>query len=385
MSGPRADAEIPAGPVGPSRPSRPSRQQLVRTGGRAGGILAVLAILAVFPQVLQNATVTTIAVDTLVFAAAAVAWNIFSGYSGYISLGHAVFFGAGAYTVGIAARAWQLTGDAVFGLLPLAAAVAAGLAVPLGLIALRVRRHTFVVITIAFFFIAQLTATNLSVTGGSSGILAPSPNWDAATFNDPFYYTALALLVVTTAMSWLIRGSRFGLQLRAIRDDEDRAAGLGVRAMPVKLAAFVISAIVTGMAGGLWFYFIGQAIPQFAFDPLFDLSVVVMAFFGGLGTISGPLLGALIIEPGQQWLTLQYTNEYLSEILLGALFLVVILGLPRGVIPTGAEKIAMLRARLRSARQEAAADGPERPAGDPQRPAGDPARQAGDPAREAGR
>ena len=155
--------------------------------------------------------------------------------------------------------------------------------------------------------------------------------------------------------------------------------------MPVKLAAFVISAIVTGMAGGLWFYFIGQAIPQFAFDPLFDLSVVVMAFFGGLGTISGPLLGALIIEPGQQWLTLQYTNEYLSEILLGALFLVVILGLPRGVIPTGAEKIAMLRARLRSARQEAAADGPERPAGDPQRPAGDPARQAGDPAREAGR
>ena len=359
----------------------------VRTGGRAGGILAVFAVLAVFPLVLQNATVTTIAVDTLIFGAAAVAWNIFSGYSGYISLGHAVFFGTGAYTVGIAARAWQLTGDAVFALLPLAAAVAAGLAVPLGLIALRVRRHTFVVITIAFFFIAQLTATNLSVTGGSSGILAPSPNWDAATFNNPFYYTALALLAVTIAMSWLIRGSRFGLQLRAIRDDEDRAAGLGVRAMPVKLAAFVISAIVTGMAGGLWFYFIGQAIPQFAFDPLFDLSVVVMAFFGGLGTIWGPLLGALLIEPAQQWLTLQYTNEYLSEILLGALFLVVILGLPRGVIPTGAEKIAMLRARLRSARETAAAGGPERQRADPVREAGAPgapARDTGASAREAG-
>jgi branched-chain amino acid transport system permease protein len=381
VSGPRASAQVPAHPAGPARPPR---QQLARAGGRAGGILAVLAILAVFPLVFQNATVTTIAVDTLIFAAAAVAWNIFSGYSGYISLGHAVFFGAGAYTVGIAARAWQLTGDAVFGLLPLAAAVAAGLAVPLGLIALRVRRHTFVVITIAFFFIAQLTATNLSVTGGSSGILAPSPNWNAATFNNPFYYIALALLVVTTAMSWLIRGSRFGLQLRAIRDDEDRAAGLGVRAMPVKLAAFVISAIVTGMAGGLWFYFIGQAIPQFAFDPLFDLSVVVMAFFGGLGTISGPLLGALIIEPGQQWLTLQYTNEYLSEILLGALFLVVILGLPRGVIPTGAEKIAMLRARLRSARETPAAGSPQRGARSPEPQTADPERQAGASAREAG-
>jgi branched-chain amino acid transport system permease protein len=373
----------------------------MRTGGRAGGILAVLAVLAVFPLVLQNATVTNIAVDTLIFAAAAVAWNIFSGYSGYISLGHAVFFGAGAYTVGIAARAWQLTGDTVFALLPLAAAVAAGLAVPLGLIALRVRRHTFVVITIAFFFIAQLTATNLSVTGGSSGILAPSPNWDAATFNDPFYYTALAILVVTTALSWLIRGSRFGLQLRAIRDDEDRAAGLGVRAMPVKLAAFVISAIVTGMAGGLWFYFIGQAVPQFAFDPLFDLSVVVMAFFGGLGTISGPLLGALVIEPAQQYLTLQYTNEYLSEILLGALFLVVILGLPRGVIPTGAEQISRLRAWRRATRGTAAAGSPEpQQAGNPEPQAGNPEpqaedhqhQQAGDPqrgpgasAREAGR
>jgi branched-chain amino acid transport system permease protein len=346
---------------------------------RLGGALAFLAVLALFPQVFPNATVTTIAVDTLIFATAAVAWNIFSGYSGYISLGHAVFFGAGAYTVGIAARAWHTTGDGVFGLLPLAAAVAAGLAVPLGLIALRVRRHTFVVITIAFFFIGQLTATNLGVTGGSSGILAPSPNWNAATFNDPFYYIALALLAAATALSWLIRRSRFGLQLRAIRDDEDRAAGLGVRALPVKLTAFVISAIATGMAGGLWFYFIGQAIPQFAFDPLFDLSVVVMAFFGGLGTISGPILGALVIEPGQQWLTLQYSTEYLSEILLGALFLVVILGLPRGVIPTAAEQIAKYRARRRSR----AAAAPPRPAGTapPAQAAGE---QAGTAAREAG-
>jgi len=337
----------------------PRRRHLASAGWRPGGALVALAVFAVFPLVFTNATVTTIAVDTLIFAASAVAWNIFSGYSGYISLGQAVFFGTGAYTVAIAARAWHLTGDTVFALLPLAGALAAVLAVPLGLIALRVRRHTFVVITIAYFFIAQLTATNLSVTGGSSGILAPSPNWDAATFNNPFYYIALALLVVTTVASWLIRRSRFGLQLRAIRDDEDRAAGLGVRAMPVKLTAFVISAFATGIAGGLWFYFIGQALPQFAFDPFFDLSVVVMAFLGGLGTIAGPILGALIIEPGQQWLTLQYTNEYLSEILLGVLFLLVILFLPRGIIPTAGELTAKFRARLRQRRAEAAGPPPE--------------------------
>jgi branched-chain amino acid transport system permease protein len=362
----------------------PRWRHLAAAAWRPGGALVVLAVFAVFPLVLTNATVTTIAVDTLIFAVSAVAWNIFSGYSGYISLGQAVFFGTGAYTVAIAARAWHLTGDTVFALLPLAGALAGVLAVPLGLIALRVRRHTFVVITIAFFFIAQLTATNLSVTGGSSGILAPSPNWAPETFNNPFYYIALALLVVTTAASWLIRRSRFGLQLRAIRDDEDRAAGLGVRAMPVKLTAFVITAVVTGMAGGLWFYFIGQALPQFAFDPFFDLSVVVMAFLGGLGTIAGPILGALIIEPGQQWLTLQYTNEYLSEILLGVLFLAVILFLPRGIIPTGTELITKFRARLRQRREEAA--GPQAvpgPAPGPP-PAGTEAGTAGTEAGTAG-
>jgi branched-chain amino acid transport system permease protein len=324
-----------------------SGARLARSGGlwRGAAAVAFFAFLAIFPLVWTNATVTGIAIDTLIFAAAAVAWNIFSGYSGYISLGHAVFFGAGAYTVGVAAMDWRLNGDSVFALLFLGAAVAALLAVPLGLIGLRVRRHTFVVITIAFFFMAQLAADNLTVTGGSSGILAPSPNWQAATFNNPFYYTGLAILAATVAISWLIRGSRFGLQLRAIRDDEDRAAGLGVRTMRVKLAAYVISAFVTGLVGGLWFYYIGQAFPQFVFDPLFDLSVVVMAFFGGLGTLWGPVLGALVIEPAQQYLTLQFTNEYLSEILLGVLFLAVILVLPRGVLPTAGELLASWRAR----------------------------------------
>ena len=115
---------------------------------QAGGVVALLAAAAAFPLVFTNGLVTTIGVDTMIFAAAAAAWNIFSGYSGYISLGHAVFFGVGAYTVGIAARDWHLTGTAVFGLLALAAATASVVAVPFGLLALRVRRHTFVVITI---------------------------------------------------------------------------------------------------------------------------------------------------------------------------------------------------------------------------------------------
>jgi branched-chain amino acid transport system permease protein len=192
-------------------------------------------------------------------------------------------------------------------------------------------------------------AFNFSFTAGSTGIIAPVLNWNATTYNNPFYYIALVIAAATTALSWLIRGSRFGLQLRAIRDDEDRARGLGVRAMRVKLAAFVISAFITGLVGGLWFFFIGEALPQFAFDPIFDLSVALMAFLGGLGTVAGPVLGALIIEPAQQYLTTTINNDYLSEILLGALFLAVILLLPRGVIPTGSELISKWRARRRTA------------------------------------
>jgi branched-chain amino acid transport system permease protein len=330
---------------------------------RASGALAALAALAAFPLVFTNGLVTTIGVDTMIFVAAAAAWNIFSGYSGYISLGHAVFFGSGAYTVAIAARDWQLTGDAVFWLLPLAGAVAAVIAVPFGLLALRVRRHTFVVVTIAVFFIFQLMAFNFSFTAGSTGIIAPVLNWDPATYNNPFYYLALAIAAATTALSWLIRGSRFGLQLRAIRDDEDRAAGLGVQTRRVKLSAFVISGLITGVLGGLWFYFIGEALPQFAFDPLFDISVALMAFLGGIGTVAGPVLGALIIESAQQYLTTTVTNDYLSEILLGALFLAVILLLPRGVIPTAAEKIGSWQARRRGGPGEQAGAG--RPAPQP--------------------
>jgi branched-chain amino acid transport system permease protein len=312
---------------------------------RGGGVLALLAAAAAFPMVFTNPLVTTTGVDTLIFAGAAIAWNIFSGYSGYISLGHAVFFGFGAYTVAIAARDWQLTGNVVFALLPLAGLVAVMIAVPFGLIALRVRRHTFLVVTLAITFIFELMAFNFSFTGGTTGVAAPFLAWQPGTFNDPFYYLALAIAAGAAGLSWLIKRSRFGLQLRAIRDDEDRARGLGVRTMRVKLAAFVISAFVTGLIGGLWFYFITQVLPSTGFDPGFNLRVPLMAFIGGLGTVSGPVLGAVLVVPVQQYLTQQFVNDYLSQIVLGVLFLAVIIVVPRGVIPVAGEKMASWRAK----------------------------------------
>jgi branched-chain amino acid transport system permease protein len=316
---------------------------------KLAGLLALAVVAIGFPFVDSSPVDTNYGVYALIFITAVTAWNIFSGFSGYISLGHAVFFGSGAYAVGIAARDWHVTGTAVFALLPLAAVTGAVIAVPFGLVALRVRRHTFIVITIAVFFIFQLMAANFTFTGGTVGVPAPFLSWQAATFNNPFYFMALGCAAATIVLAVLLRRSRFGLQLRAIKDDEDRARGLGVRAMRVKLTAFVLSATVTGLIGGLWFLYITEVLPSSGFDPIFDLSLVLMAFFGGIGSIAGPVLGAVIIEPGRLYLTTKYTNAYLSEILLGGLFLLVVLFVPRGIVPTTGEWIRKLRTRGRPA------------------------------------
>lgn len=318
------------------------------------GLLVLLALAIGFPLLFPNPAVTTIAVFTLLFAAATTGWNIFSGYTGYIALGHAAYFGVGAYTLAILCQYWHIPGGYIpFLLVPVAGLAAAAAGAVLGWIALRVRRHTFVVITIAMFFILQLLAYNLTgLTNGSIGLSLPIPiDWSGDFFNTPFYYVALAVLLVAIAISWWVRHSKYGLGLLAIRDDEDRALSLGVKAGPSKLAAFVISALIVGMVGAIWAYFVESIFPFSAFDATFDVAIALMAFLGGLGTIAGPVLGALLLEPTQQYFTLQYGQSGYYLVIYGALFLVVILLLPQGVIPTLRARWARFRA-TRSQQQD---------------------------------
>jgi branched-chain amino acid transport system permease protein len=298
-------------------------------------ILAGLAVLIVFPLIFPNPAVTSVAIFTLLFAVAATAWNMFSGYTGYISLGHASFLGVGAYALAILCQHWNIEGGyAPFLLVPVAGLIAGLFAIPLGWVALRVRRHTFVVVTLAIFNVMQLLAFNLDgVTNGSGGMFLPNPPWDANFFNTPFYYATVILLVVAVAISWWVRHSKYGLGLLAIRDDEDRALGLGVKVGSSKLSAYVISAVIVGMAGALTVYFVGTVYPGYAFDPSYDVALIVMVFLGGAATLAGPLLGALLLEPIRNYLTLQFNNANLDLILFGGLFLVIILFLPQGVVP----------------------------------------------------
>ncbi len=304
---------------------------------KPSGLIALLALSILFPIIFPNPAVTTVAFFTLIYAAAATSWNIFSGYTGYIALGHAAYFGIGSYAMAIMCQDWGLKGGYLpFVLLPLAGLIAAVFAIPIGWIALRTRKHTFVVVTIAIFFIMQLLAINLrSITNGTAGVTLPIPaHWSGAFFNIPFYYIALAILLIVLGHSWWIRHSKYGLGLLAIRDDEERARGLGVKTDTFKLTAFVISAFYVGALGALHAYYVESLYPSFAFDPLFDLVIALMVFLGGLGTLGGPILGAIILEPTQQYFTMRFSENGIYLVIYGAMFLAIILLLPEGIIPT---------------------------------------------------
>jgi branched-chain amino acid transport system permease protein len=300
-------------------------------------LLGLLLLLAgAFPWLVPSPAITTIAVFTLLYAAAAVAWNLFSGYTGAISLGHGAFFGIGAYSMALVCQDWHLSGGwPPFLVLPLCALFACLWAAPAGWIALRVRGDAFVILTIALFFGAQLLAFNLrGLTNGSIGLNLPIPPWSGALFNLPFYSVALALLLLTCGVACWVRASRYGLLLLAIRDDEARAQSLGVRVGPCLLWAYVLSAAFVGMAGGIWAYFVGSIYPQFAFDPSFDVAIPLVCFLGGMGETFGPLVGTLLLVPLAQYLTLQFGAIDLDQLLYGALLLLILLGLPEGIVPT---------------------------------------------------
>lgn len=315
----------------------------------ANAFVALVALFAlVFPVLLPNGATVTYAIFTLMFVSIAAAWNLLSGFSGYVSLGQASFYGIGAYALAMVCQSWHIStgGLATFALVPLAGLIAAVFAVPIGLISLRTRKHSFVVITIAFIFLLQLLAFNLQgITAGSTGLALPIPPWAGNAFNIPFYYAVFALALITCAVAYWVRHSKFGLGLLAIRDDEDRALGFGVPTSLYKLGAFILSAFFIGMAGAIDGYFSSYIYPQFVLNPTLDITMAAMSFFGGLGTLAGPIVGALFLEPVQQLLAVNYGD--LSLVVFGAVLLAVIVFLPQGVVPTGSRYLRQIAGRPR--------------------------------------
>jgi branched-chain amino acid transport system permease protein len=312
--------------------------------------VVILGAMAAFPFVFSEHWLVNIGIFTLMYCALATAWNLFAGYSGYISLGHVAFFGLGAYTVAnLFSTSSPIHGSSTtqtaflsigsgyrpFYILPLVGIAVGLVSLPLGWIALRTRAITFAIVTLTMLFVFQNFAFNLrGLTNGSSGLPLPVPNFDTATYERPFYLAMLGVLVLSLFFSWHIRNSKLGLMLFSIREDEEKARGLGVRTTATKLTTFALSAGLTAMCGGIWAYYLTYIYPEYSVDPLVMIGSVLPVFLGGAGTLWGPVLGACILVPAQQYLAYRLGASELYLVGYAAVFVVILLVLPRGILPS---------------------------------------------------
>ncbi len=307
--------------------------------GGLGRASIFLAALIAFPFVFGEHWVLNMLIFTLMYAGLASAWNILGGYTGYISLGQAAFFGIGAYAIAIMFTHIGIgAGYRPFYALPLVGVGVAVVSVPVAWVALRTRAATFAIVTITFLFVVQQLAFNLrGITGGSQGLAIPIPPFGLARYEWPLYYAMLGTLCIAVLASWYVRGSRLGLHLFSIRDDEDRALGIGVPVTSAKVLAFALSAGITGMIGGVWAYYLSFIYPQFAVDPLVTIGMVLMVYLGGKGTLWGPVIGAFVLVPAQQYLAYRLGASELYLVGYAGVFLVIMLLLPRGILPSLAD------------------------------------------------
>jgi len=306
-----------------------------------GRAAVVFSLLLAFPFLFREPWLINMGFFVLMYAALAESWNLLGGFSGYISLGHAAFFGIGAYAESILFNHIGIggTGFVPFFVLP-AVGLAVGVAsVPIAWVAFRTRHMTFAIVTLTLLFVVQDLAFNLrGLTHGSQGIAIPPPHF--ALYERPFYLGVLAILAFATFIAWHVRRDKLGLMLLAIRDDEDKARGVGVRVTGAKVFTFAVSVGLTAMIGAVWAYYLGFIYPQFAVDPLIMIGSLLPVFLGGAGTVWGPILGAGILVPAQQWLAYRYGATELYLIAYAAVFLVIMLLLPRGILPSLRDVIA---------------------------------------------
>jgi branched-chain amino acid transport system permease protein len=312
------------------------RWPVVRARPARRAFLALaLVVLAVFPLVSGDLYYQTLLILTFLLAIGASGWNIMGGYAGYISLGNSAFIGLGAYTTGILAVKDHLS--------PFAGCLAGGLvcavaAAVLSLVTWRTRGMYFVIVTFAALELLGLVATNWSgLTGGSQGLALPLPGWSLSVQNWPFYYPLLGLLVLSVAVSAVVRRSKLGLGLFAISADEDKATGLGLRTAVYKMIAFVLGGTFVGIAGGIYAYYVSFLNVAAVFDVTTSVLIVLAALLGGRGTVWGPVLGAFIIEPLANFTSTNLGGANAGAIRLlifGGLLGAVVLFLPRGVLPT---------------------------------------------------
>ena len=345
------------------------------------GLLAFVAaviLLALFPSFVKKPYVLQMSVVFFLAIIQGQAWNVIGGYAGQYSVGHAAFFGIGAYTtmmlleVGKIPPWWGIW-----------AAVASGviLSLIIGSITFRLRGPYFVLASIAVAEIMKLAALHFrGFTRGAEGFLVsemPTLNLFGAEIEfvtkRSFYFIGLGVAVLVTAANWAVQHSKLGYYFQAIREDQDAAHSLGINLSLYKNVALAISAAFTAFAGGFYAMFVKFIDPNAVFEIGVSVQMVLIAIIGGIGTILGPVVGAMVLVPLSETLRnprglaqlgilsvdsgfIVFVERYLSNahlLVYGVLVVVVILFAPDGVL--GGVQRALAWGRKRAAQRRAAA------------------------------
>ncbi|RAQ97713.1 branched-chain amino acid ABC transporter ATP-binding protein/permease [Thermogemmatispora tikiterensis] len=285
-------------------------------------IFGVAVVAGVLIALFGNGDQAQLLFSTCLFVVLAYAWNIISGLSGYVSFGQVGFFGIGAYVAATCQIAWQWD----WYLAALGAVLAAVLlALPLGTVMLRLQGIFFALGMFGLSHIGALIATSTPLVGGSMGEPVPIVGSTQE--------TALVMLACAVGSvlltAWLLR-SPLGLRLLALRDDEKAAEASGINTNASKVVAFCLSAGLAALAGALYVWNVGFIDPGSAFNNTYELQTILMVLFGGIGTLWGPLLGAVVISLISNALWAQFPQQ--QQIILGALILIAVLWMPGGLV-----------------------------------------------------
>jgi branched-chain amino acid transport system permease protein len=320
----------------PVQAETPHADGFARRRGRQLIIAALIAVaVGLLPLVLNDIYLRNVLILTLMYAALSQSWNILGGYCGQISLGHAIYFGLGAYVstllyvhAGLTPWLGMLAGGAI----------AAVLALILGYPFFRLRGHYFTIATIVVAEIGLILMLNWDYAGGAQGIQIPygPDSWLHLQFARdklPYIYFALGFACVTWLVSWVIEDSRWGYWWRAVKDNAEAAESLGVVVFRSKMAAAALSAFFTAVGGAFYAAFVSYIDPDSVMGFQFSLLIALPAVLGGIGTLWGPALGAAVLIPLTE-LTRSYfggSGSGLDLIIYGVLIMLVALARPEGL------------------------------------------------------
>lgn len=315
--------------------------------------LVALSLFLAIPIVVGSPFIYHVFVTICLFGALATAWNIVGGYAGQLSLGHASFYGIGAYTSVLLLKHYNMS---PWLSMWIGAALAAVVGVAISYPCFRLRGPFFALGSIAFLEVFRLLAIHESdLTGGASGLIVPLQiglKWMIFREKLPYLLIAFGLLSLTLIVSLAIKKSRFGYQLAAVREREDAAMAAGINTVKVKIYAVLISAALTSMVGSFHAMYTTFIDPATMFSLEFSIQIAMFALIGGLGTVAGPLAGTLLVVPltemARGWLGGAASG--LHGFVYGTVLVIVVLTLPAGIVGRFGGVISRIISRFPGAR-----------------------------------